>query len=166
MEKSKHPSISDLSGTAQTVSSTQSSSKSSKDQRNTHQNSDLTDTDSPALLQVSSKLSSALARKQRTSHSDSEFSDQHSVNIFVEEREQSDQDPDVTVIDPDQTLSEEQTYGETMRGIRSFMGWTHIPDMDAATSTSETTTPLQDQKLRQPVKSRSKCPWMNGSARR
>ena len=28
--------------------------------------------------------------------------------------------------------SEEQTYRETMRGIRSFMGWSHIPDMDSS----------------------------------
>ena len=38
---------------------------------------------------------------------------------------------------PDQTLSEDQTYRETMRGIRSFMGWTHTPDMDTTTSTGD-----------------------------
>ena len=30
-----------------------------------------------------------------------------------------------------------RNYRETMRGIRSFMGWSHIPDMDKATSTSD-----------------------------
>ena len=28
-------------------------------------------------------------------------------------------------------------HRETMRGIRSFMGWSHIPDMDSATNTSD-----------------------------
>ena len=69
--------------------------------------------------------------------SDSDFSDRSLVDIFVEEGELSDQDPNVTATDPDQTHSEEQTYGEMMRGFQSFMGWTHIPDMDTATSTSD-----------------------------
>ena len=68
--------------------------------------------------------------------SDSDYSDQPPVDIFVEE-ELSDQDPDVTAADPDQALSEDQNYRETMRGIRSYMGWTHIPDMDTAASTSD-----------------------------
>ena len=41
-------------------------------------------------------------------------------------------DEDATITDPDQALSEEQTYRETMRRIRSFMGWTHIPDIDSS----------------------------------
>ena len=69
--------------------------------------------------------------------SDSELSDRPPVDIFVEEGELSDQDPDVTATDPDQTLSEEQNYRETMRGIRSFMGWKHITDMDTAAGTSD-----------------------------
>ena len=32
----------------------------------------------------------------------------------------------------DLPTSEEQTCRETMRGIRSFMGWTHVPDMDSS----------------------------------
>ena len=28
--------------------------------------------------------------------------------------------------------SEEQTYREMMRGIRSFMGWSHVPDVDSS----------------------------------
>ena len=47
------------------------------------------------------------------------------------------EDQDVTVTDQDQHLSEEQTYRETMRGICSFMGWSHITDMDSVTNTSE-----------------------------
>ena len=56
---------------------------------------------------------------------------------MVEKGELSDQDQNVTVTDLDQTLSEEQTYRENMRAIRSYMGWSHIPDVDTATSTSD-----------------------------
>ena len=59
------------------------------------------------------------------------------MDIFVDEGEVSDNDPDDTVTDPDQTLSEDQNYRETMRGIRSYMGWTDIPDIDTTTSTSD-----------------------------
>ena len=34
-------------------------------------------------------------------------------------------------------MSEEQSYHETMRGIRSYMGWQHIPDTDSGATTSE-----------------------------
>ena len=71
------------------------------------------------------------------------------VDIFVEEGEQSEQDPDVTVTEPDQTLSEEQTYRETMRGIWPYIGWSHIPEMDTTTSTAEE-NPFANPKL-QPV---------------
>ena len=132
----KQPSTSDLPGSAQTVSRIQSTSKSSKDKPPTDCPSDLAGTDSPALHQVSSKSSSAPARRQSPSSmetdSDSEFSDRPPADIFVEEGELSDQDPDVTVTDPNQNK-----LIETMRGIRSFMGWTHIPDMYTATSTSD-----------------------------
>ena len=69
--------------------------------------------------------------------SDSDYFDRPPVDIFVEEGELSDQDPDVTATNPNQTLSEDQNYRETIRGIRSYMGWTYIPDMDTATSTSD-----------------------------
>ena len=64
--------------------------------------------------------------------SDSDFSDRPPV-IFLWRKG----NPDVTATDPDQTLSEDQDYRETMRGIRSYMGWTHIPNMDTAASTSD-----------------------------
>ena len=35
-------------------------------------------------------------------------------------------------METDQPSSEEQTYRETMSGIRSFMGWTHVPEMDSS----------------------------------
>ena len=34
----------------------------------------------------------------------------------------------------DQDLSEEANYRETIRGVRSFMGWHQIPDFDCASS--------------------------------
>ena len=33
--------------------------------------------------------------------------------------------------------SEEQTDRQTMRGILSLMGWSHIPDMDTSAATAE-----------------------------
>ena len=38
--------------------------------------------------------------------------------------------PDVEAGDSDEVLSEDQNYRETVRGIRTFMGWTHIPDLE------------------------------------
>ena len=34
----------------------------------------------------------------------------------------------------DQALSEDQSYHETVRRTRSFMGWTHMPDMDSSSA--------------------------------
>ena len=56
-----------------------------------------------------------------------------------------------TVTDPDHFPSEEQSYREMMRGIRSFMGWTHIPDMDTATGSAEDNT-FAGPKLQTPAK--------------
>ena len=53
----------------------------------------------------------------------------------AEEGELSDLDQDVSVTDTDQATSDEQNY--FWHGIRSFMGWTHIPDIDSATSSAE-----------------------------
>ena len=58
------------------------------------------------------------------------------LGLYVKEGELSD-DPDCTFIEQEQQLSEEQTYRETMKGIRSFMGWSHIPDIDSTANTSE-----------------------------
>ena len=62
------------------------------------------------------------------SDTESELSDQPSVELFVEEGELSD-NPELEL---EQTVSEEQTYRETMRGIRSYMGWSHVPDVDSS----------------------------------
>ena len=56
---------------------------------------------------------------------------------YEEERELSYPDHDLTATETDQALSEEQSYCETVRGIRSFMGWTHIPDVDTSSSSAD-----------------------------
>ena len=73
-----------------------------------------------------------------SSDSDSESfsSDRPPVDLYPEEGELSD-DHEVSLGDPDQSLSEEQLYRVTMRGIRSYMGWTHVPDMDTGAKTSD-----------------------------
>ena len=126
---------SDLPGKVQTAS--KSTSKSSKGKVST----DLAGTDSPLSQQVPSRSSSAPARRISTSSMDTDFdtdlSDRPPVDIFVEEGELSDQDPEASANDPDLTLSEEQNYRETMSGIRSFMGWSHIPEIDTGASKLE-----------------------------
>ena len=47
----------------------------------------------------------------------------------MEEGELSD---DQDFVEQEQPTSEEQIYRETMSGIRSFMGWTHVSDMDSS----------------------------------
>ena len=47
--------------------------------------------------------------------------------------------------------SDEQTYRETMRGIRSSMGWMDIPDIDSSAAKSED-NPFAGPKLQQPGK--------------
>ena len=54
-----------------------------------------------------------------------------------EEGELSDLDQDLSLTDADQALSEEQNYRETMCGINSYMGWSHIPDIDSAMASSQ-----------------------------
>ena len=55
----------------------------------------------------------------------------------VEDGEFSDPDNDLPTAETDQALSEEQSYRETVRGIRSFMGWNHTPDIDNASSSTD-----------------------------
>ena len=42
--------------------------------------------------------------------------------------------------DKDRIISEDQNYRETVRGVRAFMGWTHIPDLEYS-PTSRTDNP-------------------------
>ena len=62
------------------------------------------------------------------SASDSEISDRPPVELFVDEGDLSDN----LDMELEQTVSEEQTYRETMCGIRSYMGWSHVPDVDSS----------------------------------
>ena len=55
----------------------------------------------------------------------------------TEEGELSDIEQDVSLTHADQALSEEQNYRETMRGIRSYMDWSHILAVDSALSSAE-----------------------------
>ena len=54
----------------------------------------------------------------------------------AEEGEVSDQEenPDDFIQDSDKVLSEDQNYRETVWGVRAFMGWTHIPDLEYSPS--------------------------------
>ena len=92
--------------------------------------------------------------RKDTSSSDSDVdsitSDRPPVDLFPEEGELSDEQ-DVSLTDPDQSLSEEQSYRETMRGIRSYMGWNHIPDMDSGTKSSDD-NPFAGPKMQTPGK--------------
>ena len=52
--------------------------------------------------------------------------------------------------DTAELLSEEQTYRETVRGVRSFMGWTQVPDFDSPSAKQD--NPFAG--LRQPAPSK------------
>ena len=66
----------------------------------------------------------------------------------------------------EQATSEEQTYREMMSGIRSYMGWTHVPDVDSS-------NPSDDNAFagpKAPVPSKvsvqiMRCPQRNGFVR-
>ena len=110
--------------------------------------------DRPAACdRPSTSVSSAFQPTRRNtsseSDSDSVVSDRPPVDIFVEEGELSDE-LDATVTDPDQSLSEEQSYRETIRGIWSYTGWTHIPDMDTTAGSSD--NPFAGPRLQTPCK--------------
>ena len=102
-------------------------------------------TDQPTTDQVSKQASSTSTVEVNQPGSDSDMdasSDSDSDSVVpphftgqAEEGELSDLDQDVSVTD--QTASEEQNYRETMHGIHSYMGWTHVPDMDSAASSAE-----------------------------
>ena len=68
------------------------------------------------------------------SQADSELSDRPPVDLFVEEGELS---KDQEFGESEQPTSEEQTYRETMSGISSFMGWSHVPDVDNSNSSDD-----------------------------
>ena len=88
------------------------------------------DTGSPALHRSRRDSTSSLS-----SEAGSMLSDNPPLDLYTEEGELS-EDQDQPVTDPDQPVSE-QNYRDTMQGIRSFMGWSHIPEMDSTASTSD-----------------------------
>ena len=92
---------------------------------------DPTNTGSPALHRSRRDNISSLS-----SNAGSDLSNRPPLDLYTEEGELSD-DQDQTVTDQDQPVSEEQNYRDTMQGIRSFMGWSHIPDIDSTATTSE-----------------------------
>ena len=55
----------------------------------------------------------------------------------VEEGELSELEdqPDVIDTETDRAISEDQNYRETVRGVRAFMGWSHIPDLEYSPAT-------------------------------
>ena len=102
------------------------------------------------------RLTSAFdtSRKESPSSSESDTdslsSDRPPLDLFPEEGELSD-DQEANLSDHDQSLSEEQSYRETMRGIPSYMSWNHIPDIDSGATTSED-NPFAGPKLHTPGK--------------
>ena len=88
-----------------------------------------TDTGSPPLHRHRKDSASS-----DNSGTDSDFSDRPPVDLYAEEGELSD-DPELTT-EPGQIPSEEQTYRETMKGIREYMGWSDIPDLGSAYTAS------------------------------
>ena len=107
-------------------------------------------TDQPAKRSFSTAFDTRRDTSSSESDSDSTSSDRPPIDLYPEEGELSD-DPEVSLTDPDQSLTEEQSYRETMRGIRSYMGWTHVPDMDSGTKTSDD-NPFAGPKLQTPGK--------------
>ena len=99
-------------------------------------------TDRPLSSEPADTGSPALHRSRRDSISSlsSEAGSMLSVNppqdSYTDEGKLT-EDQDQTVADPDQPVSEEQNYRDTMQGIHSFMGWSHIPEMDSTASTSD-----------------------------
>ena len=83
----------------------------------------------------------------------------HSLPVFashvalepIEEGELSELEdqPEVDTGDSKRLISEDQNYRETVRDVRAFMGWTHIPDLEYSLA-SRTDNPWVSQKA-QPV---------------
>ena len=94
---------------------------------------------------------------------ESETNDQAKLSVIAEEGEVSNH-AHGPAADPDQALSEEQTYQETMRSIRSFICWLHIPDMDT-TASSSYDNPFAGPKLQPARKVLSACQLMTSSVK-
>ena len=99
-------------------------------------------------------------RSESSPASDSESvsfsSDQPALELFPEEGELSDEH-EFNTSEHDQSLSEEQSYRETMRGIRSYMGWHQVPDLDSSATSAED-NPFAGPKIQTPGKVSVKLP--------
>ena len=91
--------------------------------------SDTADSGSPALHRTRRDSLSSLS-----SEDGSEMSDRLPLDLYAEEGEWSEEH---SIIDQDHPVYEEQNYRDTMQGIRSYMGWSHIPEVDNTTATSD-----------------------------
>ena len=97
-------------------------------------------TDRPMPSDIADSGSLALHRSRwdsfssLSSHDGSELSDRPPLDLYAEEGEWSEEH---SIVDHDQPVSEEQNYRDTMQGIRSYMGWSHIPKVDNTTATSD-----------------------------
>ena len=54
-----------------------------------------------------------------------------------EEGEVSDQDTAMPEQELDQQLSDEENYRDTIRGVRSFMGWHQVPEFESSVSSQD-----------------------------
>ena len=86
-----------------------------------------TGSESPTLHKSSGRDS--ISSMDSDVESTGNLSDVPPLEIFVDEGELSD---DQELTEQDTPTSEEQTYHETMRGIRAFMGWSHVPEIDSS----------------------------------
>ena len=99
-------------------------------------------TDRPLSSEPADTSSPALHRSRRdsisslSSDASSNLSNRPPLDLYTEEGGLS-EDPDQTVGNQDQPVFEEQNYRETMQGIRSYMGWSHIPEVDNTAATSD-----------------------------
>ena len=102
-----------------------STGKSDSERPFTDRPSDRLQSSSSPDLHRSSRWDSISSLESAT---DCELSDRPPIELFVEDAELSDSQE----VEPDQNISEDQTYRETMRGIRSYMGWSHVSDIDSS----------------------------------
>ena len=84
---------------------------------------------------------------------ESDFDEPTLLVYPVEEKSEiSDQETGASPQESDQQISEEQSYRETVRGIRSFMGCNQVPEFESFAS-SQDDNPFAD--------SRSLIQWKN-----
>ena len=81
----------------------------------------------------------------------------HASHSLDEVDEQSTAPGHDNLLDVDQELSAEQTYRETLRGVRSFMGWNQVPEFDSS-SPSQDDNPFAGTRPQQPGKVSVKVP--------